>query len=91
MDWPTPKYVADIESFMGLAGIFIKGFSKNGYPITSLQKKGVKFFWTAECEESLQQLKHLLTNAHVLKISNTNKEFLVCTYACKEGLGGVLM
>jgi hypothetical protein len=27
----------------------------------------------------------------VLKIADPNKDFLVCTDACKEGLGGVLM
>jgi hypothetical protein len=27
----------------------------------------------------------------VLKITNPEADFLVCTYACKEGLGGVLM
>ena len=46
MDWPTPKDVFDVISSMGLAGYyrrFIKGFSKIGYPITSLQKKRVKF------------------------------------------------
>jgi hypothetical protein len=45
---------------MGLAGyyrIFIEGFSKIAHPITSLQKKGVKFEWTSECEESFQHLK----------------------------------
>jgi hypothetical protein len=64
MDWPTPKYVVDVISFMGLAGYyrkFIKGLSKIGYPITSLQKKGVKFVWTIDCEENFQQLKHLLS------------------------------
>jgi hypothetical protein len=79
---------------MGLAGYyrrFIKGFSKIGHPITSLQRKGVKFIWTTECEESFQQLKHLLTHAPVLKIADPNKEFLVCIDACKEGLRGVLM
>jgi hypothetical protein len=38
----------------GLVGYyrrFIKGFSKIGCPITALQKKGVKFTWTSECEE----------------------------------------
>jgi hypothetical protein len=42
MDWPTPKDVSDIISFMGLARYyrrFIKGFSKIGCPITSLHKK----------------------------------------------------
>jgi hypothetical protein len=47
MDWPTPKYVADVRSFMGLAGYyrrFIKGFSKIGHPITSLQKRELNLF-----------------------------------------------
>jgi hypothetical protein len=49
MEWPTPKDVSDIRSFMKLAGyyrIFIKGFSKIGCPITALQKKGTEFLWT---------------------------------------------
>jgi hypothetical protein len=36
-------------------------------------------------------LKELLTSASVLKIVNPNDSFVVCTDACKEGLGGVLM
>lgn len=27
----------------------------------------------------------------VLKIADPNESFLVCTYACEESLGGVLM
>ena len=33
----------------------------------------------------------MLTHAQVLQIADLNKEFVVCTYACKRGLGGVLM
>jgi len=36
-------------------------------------------------------LKHLLTHAPMLKISDPDKEFVVCKDACKRGLGGVLM
>jgi hypothetical protein len=39
---------------------------------------------------SFQQLKQLLTSAPILKIGDSNEEFMVCTDACKEGLGGVL-
>jgi hypothetical protein len=36
-------------------------------------------------------MKYLLTNAPVMDIADPNKDFLECTYACKEGLEGVLM
>jgi hypothetical protein len=38
----------------------------------------------------LQQLKQLLTSAPMLRIADPNVDFLVCTNACKEGLGGDL-
>ena len=65
MNWPNPKNVTDVRSFMRLAGYcrrFIEGFSKVAHAITSLQK-GIKFEWTSRCEESFQQLKNILTNA----------------------------
>eukprot|EP00253_Pinus_taeda_P034845 PITA_34845 len=94
MEWPIPKDVADIRSFMGLAGYyrrFAEGFSRVAYPITSLQKKGRTFKWTAECQQSFEQLKHLLTTALVLSIAGPEKDYVVCTDASKEGVGGVLM
>jgi hypothetical protein len=56
-----------------------------------LQKKGTKFEWTVKCEKNFNLLKELLTSAHVLKIADPNESFVVCTDACKEGLGGFLM
>jgi hypothetical protein len=94
MEWPTPNDVSDTKSFMVLVGYyrrFIKLFSKNGCPITALQKKEVKFTWTSECEERFQALKYLLTHAPVLKIADPNNYFLVYTNACKEGLEGLCM
>jgi len=57
MEWPIPKDVADIRSFMGLTGYyrrFVEGFSRVAYPITSLQKKGRIFKWTAKCKQSFE-------------------------------------
>ena len=59
-------------------------------PITSLQKKGKIFVWDLKCEESFNKLKELLTTAPILKISDPNKDFVVCNDACNERLGGVL-
>ena len=41
IDWPVPKDVTDLRSFMGIRGYyrkFIEGFLKIANPITSLQK-----------------------------------------------------
>ena len=35
-------------------------------------------------------MKQLLTSAPILRIAVPNEDFIVCTDACKEGLGGVL-
>ena len=78
---------------MGLAGYyrrFIEGFSNISHSITSLQNKGIKFDWTFKCETSFQKLKEMLTSAPVLKILNPDKNFVVFTYACQQGIGGVL-
>ena len=36
-------------------------------------------------------MKNLLTSAPVLKIADSEKDFVVCTDACGQGLRGVLM
>ena len=94
MNWPTPRNVIDVRSFMGLAGYyrrFIEGFSKVAHVITSLQMNAIKFEWTLKCEESFQQLKYLLSSALVLKVVDPKKYFLICMDACGQGLGEVLM
>jgi hypothetical protein len=92
-EWLAPKNVKEVRYFMGLAGYyrrFVRGFLKIAHPITSLQRKGMKFQWTSDCERSFQHLKQLLTSDPILRITDPNEYFIVCTYACNEGLGGVL-
>ena len=36
-------------------------------------------------------MKNILTSAPVLKVADLEKYFVVCTNACNQGLGGVLM
>jgi hypothetical protein len=59
-EWSAPKNVTEVRSSMGFVGHykrFIEGFPKIAHPITSLQRKGVKFKWTLDCEKSFQHLK----------------------------------
>jgi hypothetical protein len=92
-EWSSLKNVTEVRSFMGLVGYyirFIEGFSKITHPITSLQRKGMKFPWTLDCERSFQHLKQLLASAPILRIVDPEEDFIVCTDGCNEGLGGVL-
>ena len=94
MNWPTPRNVTDVISFMGLVGYyrgFIEGFSKVTHSITFFQRKGIKFEWIPRCEESFKRLKNILTSAPILKVVDSEKDFVVCTDACNQGLGGVLV
>jgi hypothetical protein len=50
----------------------------------------VHFEWTPECARSFHHLKNLLTSAPILRILDPDANFVVCTNACKERLGGFL-
>jgi hypothetical protein len=94
MEWHAPMNVPEVRSFMGLVGYyrwFVKGFSKIENLITELQKKNNKFVGTKRCAEAFQRLKELLTIALILRVPDMDTDFLVCTDASKEGLGGLLM
>ena len=94
LDWPTPKSVQDICSFLGLAGYyrrFIEGFSKIAKALTDLLKKDKKFVWTDKAEESFQILKVKLTTTPVLVLPDTSKDFVIFCDASLQGLGYVLM
>ena len=61
LDWEAPTSIPEIRSFLGLAGYyrrFIPEFSKIAKSMTELLKKGVKFYWSSQCEEAFQKLKN---------------------------------
>ena len=68
MNWKSPKTVAKIRSFLGLAGYYrrlIKDFLKNSTPITKLTRKSVPFVCTDECEANFHIMKEKLTTAPI--------------------------
>jgi hypothetical protein len=94
LEWKTPTSVADIRSFLGLAGYyrrFIENFSKISKPMTELLKKDRRYTWTEECESSFNELKSRLTTAPVLILPDDAKDFDVYCDASRRGLGAVLM
>ncbi|GFT50535.1 retrovirus-related Pol polyprotein from transposon 17.6 [Trichonephila clavipes] len=64
-NFPTPKNIHDIRSFLGLSSYFrrfIKGFCYLAEPLQSLLKSGVEFHWDPEEVEAFNSLKKALTS-----------------------------
>ena len=59
-DWPIPRNVREVRSFLGLCGYyrrFIANYSHIAKPLTRLTEKDYKFNWTEECSEAFNSLK----------------------------------
>ena len=59
--------------------------------MTALKKKANKLLWKTKCEESFQNIKQLLMTAPIIRVVDPSGDFVVCTDARKEGIGGVLL
>ncbi|XP_074271317.1 putative mitochondrial protein AtMg00860 [Silene latifolia] len=94
MSWPVLKNVAEVRSFLGVAGYyrrFVKDFSKLVQPLTNLVRKGTKFEWSEKCDRAFSELKGKLTSAPVLTIPNGTDDLEVYSDASKQRLECVLM
>lgn len=92
-NWPIPKTIKPVHSFLGLAGFyrrFIKNFSIIAAPLYKLLQKNVKFNWTPTCQTAFDQLKKCLTSYPILRIPDFSKTFYLYTDASGTGIGGIL-
>ena len=101
-DWPTPKTVNDLRSFLGFVGYyrkFIQGFSQLARPLNSLLEGTINtkrankkqlLDWGSEQEDAFNILKEACVNAPVLGYPNYEQPFILHTDASTEGLGAVL-
>jgi hypothetical protein len=101
-DWPTPKRILDVRSFLGLANYFrryVHDFNKITVPLINLTKGNVSkrqsstgwIVWTKECQQSFDTLRTALINAPALMIPDFNLPFEVITYASHYALGAILI
>jgi hypothetical protein len=90
----VPKAVHEVRLFLGLANYFrkiISHYSEVAAPLTNLTKKSHVWAWTGKCQDAFEKLKHLLTEAPLLRTPDESKTYRVVTDAFDIGLGGVLL
>lgn len=92
-DFPLPKSLKDLRTFMGLANYyrhFVKGFAYIANSLNALPKKGSKFEWTEACADAFDKLKRALISAPILAYPDFTKEFLLFVDASSTGIGFTL-
>ena len=92
--WPKPSNISEVRSFLGLAGYyrrFVEIFSRIALPLTKFLRKGVKFDWGPEQDQSFAELKQRLISAPVLVLPSGSGGFHIYSDASQTGLGCVLM
>jgi hypothetical protein len=90
-NWPVPKHVHEVRSFLGLANYFRKFISHYLEVAAPLTKKSHVCAWTGKCQDVFEKFKHLLTEASLLRTPDEFKTYRVVTDASDIGLGGVLL
>ena len=92
-DWPTPKNLHVLRSFLGLC-TYYRRFDPNGACVASslheLTKNNSVFEWNKEQKVALQTLKKLLCTALMLGYPVSRLAFILDTDANGFAVGGVL-
>ena len=93
IEWPKPKSVYDVQSFLGLASYyqrFVRGFSEMVHPLTQLTRAGVEWEWSTSQHQVFNRLKLALTTAPVLKLPDFERQFVATTDASNAPVGAIL-
>ena len=92
-EWPTPKTVKELQSFLGLANFyrrFIEGYAQVAWPLNDLTRKDTSFAWKEAQQMAFDTLKLCFTTAPILAYPNNNRVFCLETDASDFATGVVL-
>ena len=92
-NWPTPKSVKQVRSFLGLCSYyrsFVQNFATIAKPLHRLTESNSDFKWSDSCEAAFQSLKQALVRAPILAYPMSEGEYVLDTDASGVGVGAVL-
>lgn len=92
-NFPTPKNLKEIQSFLGLTGYyrkFINNYSKLALPLTNSLRKDENFKWSELEQNSFENLKNKLLTPPILIYPNFDREFILTTDASSYAVGAIL-
>jgi len=93
LEWPTPKYVKDVQKFLGLGNYyhrFIEGFALIARLLHNMVKKDKKWDWMEKQEKVFKELKERFTKELVLAAPDLDKKMRIEVDASDYTIGGVL-
>jgi predicted aspartyl protease len=92
-DWPIPRNVKEVRSFLGLTSYyrkFIYKYADKAKALHKITEKNQKFTWTEDCQKSFDALKQALISAPILAYPTREDFFILDTDASNVGMGSVL-
>ena len=92
-EWPQPKDLTGVQSFMGFVNYyrkFIPQFSHLATPLSHLTRKTVPWTWGPDQARAFQALKDALCTAPTLLIPDPERPFVVSCDASDTCMGAVL-
>jgi ribonuclease HI len=92
-NFPEPKNIKQIQSFLGLTGYFrkfIENYSKIAKPLSDLLRNETEFRFGVEQKQAFEALKQSLTNDPVLHIFRQGAKLELHTDASSHGFGAIL-
>ena len=92
-DWPEPKKVKDIQSFLGFANFyrrFIFNYSDIVIPLTRLTRKDIPWKFDSSCQDAFNSLKKVFISAPILTHWIPNAQLIMETNASDYALAAIL-
>jgi len=92
-DWPEPRKVKDIQSFLGFANFyrrFIFNYLDIVVPLTRLTQKDAPWNFSEDCRRSFNALKHAFTTTPILTHFIPDTPIIMETDASDYAVAGIL-